>query len=90
MRLVPQGDFQHFVRRRHLEVQRQVDLMGQTLHVIVGNVTAVFTQVRRDPVGPGQGRGAGRAHGVRVAAAAGVSDGRDMVDVDAEPKVINH
>ena len=55
VRLVAKRDLQHLLGRRHLEVQRQVDLGHQPVDVVVGDVPAVLAQVRGDPVGAGVG-----------------------------------
>ena len=81
---VGERDREHFLGRRHLEVQRQVDLGHQPVDVAVGDVAPVLAQVGGDAVGAGRGGGMGRAHRVGMIAAARVPDGRDMVDIDAE------
>jgi hypothetical protein len=87
MRLVAERDLQHLVGRRHLQVERQVDLGAEPVDVVVGDVPAILAQMRGDAVRPGLRRELRRAHGVGVLDAARVPDGRDMVDVDAEAKV---
>ena len=53
---------------------------------LVGDVAAVFAQVRGDPVGAGVGGDVRGAHRIGMIAAARVPDRRDMVDIDAEAK----
>ena len=77
-------DRQHLLGRRHLEVQRQVDLGHQPVDVAVGDVAAVLAQVRGDAVGAASAARMRRAHRIGMIAAARVPDGRDVVDVDAE------
>ena len=65
VRAVAQRDREHLLGRRHLEVQRQVDLGHQPVDVVVGDVAAVLAQVGGDAVGAGLGghdarRGPGR------------------------------
>ena len=84
MRTVGERDRQHFLGRRHLQVQRQVDLGHQPVDVLVGDVPPVLAQVGGDPVGARGRRSMGGADRVGMRAAARVPDGRDMVDVDAE------
>jgi hypothetical protein len=72
--------------RRHLEVERPVDLARDAGDVLVGDVAAVLAQMRGDAVGPGRDGRLGGAHRVRMRPAAGIPDGRHMIDVDAEPQ----
>jgi hypothetical protein len=79
-----QGNGEHFIGRRHFEVQRYIDLDHQPVDVAVGDVPPILAQMRRDAVGTGRGghdRGANR---IGMIAAARVPDGRDMVDIDAK------
>ena len=87
---VGEGDRQHLLGRRHLEVQRQVDLGHQPVDVLVGDVAPVLAQVGGDAVGAGVGGDVRRAHGIRMCPAARVPDGRDMVDIDAEAEASGH
>ena len=50
VRLVAQRDLQHFLGRRHFEVERQVGRRLDPGEVVVADVAAVFAQVRGDPV----------------------------------------
>ena len=87
VRHVAQGDGQHLLGRRHLEIERPGQLALEPGDVGVGDVAAILAQVRGDAVGAGldgQLRGAQR---IGMAAAARVADGRDVVDVDAEAQV---
>ena len=72
--------------RGHLEIERLVDRGLETAHVVVVDVPAVLPQMRGDAVGAGFDREQRRAHGIGDRAAARVADGRDMIDVDAEPE----
>ena len=87
VRPVAQRDRQHLVGRRHLQVERQRDRVAQPLDVAVADVPAVLAQMRGDAVGAGGGGDRGGAQRVGMVAAAGVADGGDVVDVDAEPQI---
>ncbi len=58
--------------------------------VVVGDVAAVLAQVRGDPVGAGCDGDVRRADRIGVPAAAGVANGGDVVDVDAEAQRLGH
>ena len=45
-----QRDLQHLLGRRHLQIERQVDLGHQPVDVVVGDVPAVFAQMGGDSV----------------------------------------
>src|SRR6185312_3133201 len=45
VRFGPERNREHFVSRRHLEIERYVDCVDETLNVGVGNVASVFTQM---------------------------------------------
>ena len=77
-------DRDHFVGRRHLEIERLGDLGLQPLNVVVADMAAVLAQMRGDAIGAGRDRELCRAHRIGMAAAARIADGRDMVDVHAE------
>ena len=85
---VAQRDLQHLLGRGHFKVQGQVDLGHQPVDIAIGNVAAVFAEVRGDAVGAGLGSDDGRAHRIGMVAAARVPDGRDMIDIDAQPERI--
>ena len=80
------GDVEHLLGRRHLEIERLRDRRLQPRHVGVVDVTAIFSQMRGDPVGAGVDGEERGAHGVGPRTAARIADGRDMIDVDAEAK----
>ena len=77
---------EHRFGRRHLEIERLGDRGLEPAHVVVVDVPAVLAQMRGDAVGAGFDREQRRADGIGDGAAAGVADGRDMIDVDAEPQ----
>ncbi len=47
------GNGPHLVRGSHLEVERQVDLLLDLVHIVVLYVSAILPQVNRDPVAAG-------------------------------------
>ena len=51
-----QRDVDHFVGRRHFEIQRLVDLRLQPRDVLVADVAAILAQMRGDAVGAGLDR----------------------------------
>jgi len=90
VRLMAQRDFEHFLGRCHLEVQRKGDLRHQPVDVLVGDVPPVFAEMSGDSVGAGIRGDVCRTDGVGMRAAARVPDGRDMVDIDAETEPLGH
>src|SRR5579872_141969 len=90
MRLRPYGDRNHFVGCRHFEIKRLVDFRLQTRDVVITDMAAIFAQMRGNSVGARHDRKLGRAHRIGVTAAAGISDGGDMIDVDAETQMRGH
>ncbi len=74
----------HFLGRRHLKIQRLVDLRFQARNIIVADVAAIFPQVRGDAVAACGNCKLGGAHRVGMTPAAGIADGGYVVDVDAE------
>ena len=83
-------DVEHLLRRRHFQVQRQVDLGHQPVDVVVGDMAAVLAKMCGDSVRAGLCCHDRRAHRIGMIAAARVPDGRDMVDIDAEAKTPAH
>ena len=81
-----QRDRQHLLGRRHLQIERQVDLAAEALDVAIRDMAAILAQMRGDAVGAGLGGEPCGAHRIGMAAAARIADGRDMVDVHAEPQ----
>src|SRR5262245_64979558 len=89
MRSGAQADRQHFPGRGHFQIQRFVDLRFQTGNVVVADVAPVLAQMSRDAVAARRYRHLRRAYRIRVAAAAGVADRGDVVDIDAKAKTIH-
>jgi len=84
MRLVLEGDAQHFLRRRHFQVQRHVERRHQHRDILVADMAAILAQMRGDAVGAGlhrQQRGLDR---IGMFAAPRVADRRHMVDIDPQ------
>ena len=77
-------DTEHLLGGRHLEIERLVDLRFQARNIIVANVTAIFPQVRCNAVAAGGNCKLGRAHRVGMTPAAGIADGSDVINIDAE------
>jgi len=89
VRICRQRDAQHFICCRHFEVERLVDFRLQARDVIVADMTAVLSQVRRNPVASGRDRKLGSAHGIRMTAATGVTNGGNVIDIDAKAKPVH-
>ena len=87
MRHVPQRDGEHLVGGGHLEIERPRQLALEAGDVGIGDVAAVLAQVGGDAVGAGLDRQMRGAQRIGMAAAAGVADGRHVVDVDAEAQM---
>ena len=77
-------DGQHFLGRRHLEVQRKVGGLLYALEVRIANVATIFTQMRRDAVPADLRHDFCRTDRVRMIAAARIPDGCDVVDINAQ------
>ncbi|GGD11377.1 hypothetical protein GCM10011587_14240 [Pyruvatibacter mobilis] len=84
MRPVPQGNGQHFIRSRHFKIERQSDRTHQTINITVRDMTAIFAQMRSDPVCPSLRSHFSCAHRVRVLAAPSIPDGGHVIYVDAK------
>ena len=86
MRAKAQRNVEHRLGRGHFEIERLFDRRLEPQHVVVMNVPTVLAQMGGDAVSAGFDREQRRADGIGNGAAARVADGRDMVDVDAEPQ----
>ena len=84
MRAPAEGEAHHPRGGRHLHLEGHEQLAPESLDVVVADVATILAKVGRDAVRSGQDSEMGRPDRVRVGTAAGVPDGRDMVDVDAE------
>ena len=77
-------DPQHVLGGRHLEIQRLRYLGLQAGHVAVADMAAVLAQMRGDAVGACLDRRERGPHRIRPFAAPCVTQGGDVVDIDAE------
>jgi hypothetical protein len=75
---------QHFGRRRHLHVERYGQICRQPFDILVGDVTAVLAQMRRDVVGACFDRNQCRAQRIGMVPSPRIAQRRDVIDVDAE------
>jgi hypothetical protein len=82
-----QCDFQHLVRRRHFEIQRQRDFARETVDVFIGNVASILAQVRCDAVRACVFGDMRRAQWIGMRTTARVPDRRDMIDVHTEAEM---
>ena len=76
-------DVEHLLRRRHLEVERLVDLPRQPRDIVIGNMTAVLAQMRGNPVSAALNGDMRRTQRVRMAPTARIPDRRNVIDIDA-------
>ncbi len=74
----------HLVGRGHLEVQLDVGQVAQAVDIVVLDVAAIFAQVHGDAVGTAEMGFDGRPDGIGFIGAARLTDGRHMIDIDAE------
>ncbi len=84
MRLGLQGDVEHLIGRRHLEIKRPVDRGLDPSHVLVADMAAILAQMGGDSIGPRLDREERGAERIGDRAAARVAKRRDMIDIDAE------
>src|SRR5579862_8131473 len=75
---------EHFFRRRHFKIQRLVDLGHEPGDIVIEDVAAVFAQMRSDAVATCRNRKLGRANRIGMTPPARITNGGDMIDVDAE------
>src|SRR5260370_4068831 len=80
-------DPNHAFGRRHCQIERLCDLRLEAGNGIIADVTPVFTHMRGNAVRAGIKGSLSRTYRIRVASAAGVTDGSDVIDIDAETKV---
>lgn len=52
VRLQLNGDVQHLVGHRHLQIHARLDGLAQQAHIAVGDVAAIFAQMHGNAVGP--------------------------------------
>jgi hypothetical protein len=81
---------QHLVRARHLEVEDRCNRRCELLDIGVLNVPSIFAEMRRDSVGADLLAQQSRRDWIRFDSAPGLPDGRDVIDVDVQPLVLEH
>jgi hypothetical protein len=86
VRLDGERDLQHLLGGGHLQVQPRLHHLAQDLDVAVLDVPAVAAEVDGDPVRAAELGQDGRVHGIGLRDATGLTDGGDVVDVDAEAR----
>ena len=84
---VAQGDIEHLLGRRHLQVERTGQLGLQAPDVAVGDVPPVLAQVRGDAVGAALQRKVRGAQGIGMASTARVTDGGHVIDIHAQAQM---
>ncbi len=89
-RFETQSDIQHFRRRGHLQIDRQIGCITHTLEVFITNVTTVFTQMDGQTVTTCAAYDFRRAEGIRMQTTARVPNGRDVIYVYAKPDAVAH
>jgi hypothetical protein len=77
------GDADHFLGRRHFQVDRCLQGGHRALQVVVADVPPVLAQMHGDAVRAGRERHARGVHRIGMRPAARVAHGGDVVDVQA-------
>ena len=90
VRAVLQRDREHFVGRRHLQIERHGQAGREPRDIVVGDVPAILTQMRGDAVRPRLDRQQRRPHRVGIPRPARIAHRRDVIDVDAETQMPGH
>ena len=80
----PQCDLHDLVRDRHLQIELHLDGVFEDSDIAILNVSAVFAQVNRNDVRPGQFGKCRRPNRVRFDRPACLPNGGNVIDVDAE------
>jgi hypothetical protein len=78
-----QRDIKHFRGCRHLQVQGQIDSVDQSFDIVIADVAPIFAQMSGYAIGAGASRRKCRAYRVGMPTATGVSNGRNMIDINA-------
>ena len=86
MRFVGQGNRQHFLGRRHFEVEWEVGRGLNALEIGIADMSTVFAQMRGDAIAAHRGHDFRRPHRIGMIASARVADGGDVVDIDPQAK----
>src|SRR3546814_9978459 len=84
MRPMPNRDFQHLLRRSHLQIKGNGKGRHQRRNIVVANMPPILAKVRCDAVRPGRCGCQGRLYRVGMIAPARVANSRHMVDIDTK------
>ena len=85
-----QGDFEHGIGHRHLQIDAGLDGLLHDLQVAFLYVAAVFAQVNGDAVGAGALGGQRGRDGVRIARPPRLAQGGHVIDVDPQGDGLTH
>ncbi len=85
-----QRNRQHFVSCCHLEIKGQINFSAKSLHILVTDMATVFAQMRGNAIGTSSLCKGGGPHGIRTIATTRISNGSNMIDINAEPKFRTH
>ena len=88
-RAVRLGDTEHLLGNGHFEVDPRIDLPAQGFHLLVLNVTAVFSQMHRDGIGAGAFGGLCRLQHGGIIRSPRLANGRYVVDIDAQQQSVH-
>ncbi len=78
------GDADHLFGHCHLQVHSGLDSLAQDLHIAVGDVATIFTQMHGNAIGTGLLGHERGLYRIRILGATGVAQSRDMVDVHTQ------
>ena len=78
------GDSHHLVGGRHFKIKGQGNFLFETGYIAVADMAAVLAEMGGNAVGPSPGRHPRRPQWGRMSAAPGITQGRHMIDIDAE------
>jgi hypothetical protein len=81
MRLEPASDRHHLIRAGHFEVERHVKLILKALNVVILDMAAILSQVRRNAMSSGIDRGQSGKDRIWFVGTPRLSDRGDVVDV---------
>ena len=85
---MPQRDLQHLLSRRHFQIQRKIGCRLNACQIFITDMTAVFAQMRGDPVATHASDNLCGSHRVGVITAARIANRRDVIDVHAQAKAL--
>ncbi len=84
VRLDAAGDADHLFGHCHLQIHSGLNGLTQDLHVAIGDMTSIFSQMHGYAIGPGLFGHEGGLYRIRILGATGVAQGGDMVDVHTQ------